>query len=75
MATFIFPSSYRCDCGHESDFFENTVKEMEKESKKKRTTMHLADSEDDEHVIEFKQGKAVTVICPKLGKCKITKEE
>ncbi len=27
MPKEIFPSSYVCDCGHESHFFENTVKD------------------------------------------------
>jgi hypothetical protein len=25
MPKEIFPSSFECDCGHQSDFFENTV--------------------------------------------------
>ena len=27
MPKEIYPSSYLCDCGHQSDFFENTIKE------------------------------------------------
>jgi hypothetical protein len=73
MAIEIFPSSYRCDCGHESDFFENTVREMEKMSKKKR--VRLGDSAEDEHTIVFYKGEAVEILCPKLGKCAITGSE
>lgn len=73
MATRIFPSSYRCDCGHESDFFENTVREMAKMSKKKR--VRLGDAADAEHTIVFYKGEAVEILCPKLGKCTITSSE
>ena len=70
MAKEIFPSSYQCDCGHESDFFENTVKEMKRMSKNKK--VRLSDGEDDEHTIVFYREEAVEIICPKLGKCIIT---
>jgi hypothetical protein len=69
MAEFLFPSSYRCDCGHESHFFENTVRELAKMSRRK--IQYLADSEPDEHRIEFKNGRASAVICPRLGRCEI----
>ena len=59
MAIELYPSSFRCDCGHESDFFENTVRDMEKESKKKRVT--LGDGEDNEHTIVFFKGEAVVL--------------
>ena len=70
MATLLYPSSYRCDCGHESNFFENTVKEMKAMSKKKRA--HLADGGKNEHEIVFYKGEAIEILCPKLGKCTIT---
>ena len=83
MATEIFPSSFRCDCGHESDFFEDTVEEMAMMSKRKR--VHLGDGdgdgdgdrdeEDDEHTIVFYKGEAIEIICPKLGTCAITDSE
>jgi hypothetical protein len=63
MAREIFPSSYECDCGHRSHFFENTVKEMKKLSMKKQQV--LADSEVAEHKIVFYRGQAVEIICPK----------
>lgn len=69
MATEIYPSSFRCDCGHESDFFENTVRDMEKMSQRKRVI--LGDSEDNKHRIIFFKGKAIEIICPKLGICTI----
>ncbi len=47
MAVALIPSSFRCDCGHESDFFEDTVREMEKMSKSKR--VRLGDGEEIEH--------------------------
>jgi hypothetical protein len=70
MAIELIPSSFRCDCGHESDFFENTVREIEKMSKNKR--VDLGDGEEAEHTIVFYKGKAVEIKCPKLGICKIT---
>lgn len=70
MAIEIFPSSFRCDCGHESDFFENTVNEMKKMSKRKR--VRLGDGEDEEHTIVFYKGVAIEILCPKLGTCTIT---
>jgi hypothetical protein len=36
-------SVYECDCGHKSHFFERTVKEMKRMSKKEK--VRLADSE------------------------------
>ena len=64
MPREIFPSSYECDCGHQSDFFENTINEMKKMSHKKR--VKLGDSaEDNEHFIVFYKGEMVDIICPK----------
>ena len=72
MARFLFPSSFECDCGHQSDFFEDTVREMEADSRRKRRPIHLLDSEKEEHEIEFMGGRPVAVICPRLGRRKIT---
>lgn len=68
MAAFLFPSSYRCDCGHQVDFFENTVREMSELSSKRSKPQTIGDGS---HGVEFKRGKAVAVICPKLGRCPI----
>lgn len=54
MAIEVFPSSFYCDCGHKSYFFENTVSEMEKMSIHKRVT--LGDGGDNEHTIVFFTG-------------------
>jgi hypothetical protein len=52
MPREIVPSSYECDCGHQSHFFENTIRGMKKMSHKKR--VRLGDSEgDDEHWNEY----------------------
>ena len=67
MALELIPSSFRCDCGHESHFFESTVNEMKKMSKRKRTIL----GGDENHSIVFYQGEPIEVICPKLGTCKI----
>jgi len=69
MAIFLIPSSYRCDCGHQLDFFENTVREMAELSRKRRKPQTIGDG--SKHGVEFKGGEAVAVICPKLGRCEI----
>jgi len=47
---------------------------METDSRRRRRhkRMHLLDSDVEEHAIEFKDGVATAVICPKLGRRKIT---
>ena len=45
MAEEIFPSSYKCNCGHECHFFENTIRDMKQMSENK--TVRLRDFEDD----------------------------
>ena len=71
MANTIYPSSYECDCGHQSDFCENTVREMQERSRKRRKPMLLMDSAKVDHGIEFENGRATAVICPKLGRCEL----
>ena len=62
MPKEIYPSSYQCDCGHQSDFFENTVREAKAKSHKKK--IYLSDSEPDEHTIVFHEGEIVDILCP-----------
>jgi hypothetical protein len=73
MAKELFPSSFECDCGHQSHFFENTINEMKKMSARKKT--RLGDSEDNEHTIIFHKGKAIEIECPDKGKCIISEFE
>ena len=68
MAREIYPSSYECDCGHQSHFAERTIREMKADSH--RRPERIADSEPDEHMIVFHRGKMVEIICPTLGTCK-----
>ncbi len=63
MPKELFPSSYECDCGHVSDFAENTIRECKKKSKRKE--IHLYDDDEPEHIIVFYQGEMVDIICPK----------
>ena len=63
MPREILPSSYQCDCGHQSDFFENTIREVKATSFKKR--IYLSDSEREEHTIVFYRGEMVEILCPK----------
>jgi AbrB family looped-hinge helix DNA binding protein len=62
MSKEIFPSSYLCDCGHQSDFAENTIREAKAMSQKRM--VRLGDSAPDEHTIVFYKGEMVGVICP-----------
>jgi hypothetical protein len=73
MPEEIFPSSYRCDCGHESHFFEGTIREMKEMSRKKK--VRLADSEPDEHVIVFYRGEMVEIRCPHQTRSKTMKKQ
>ena len=72
MALCLAPSSFECDCGHKSHFFENTVGEMKAASLRRRKPMELWDSEPEDHGIVFELGEPTAVICPKLGKLQIT---
>jgi hypothetical protein len=63
MPQELFPSSYVCDCGHQSDFFERTIREAKRRSYKK--TFYLVDSAPDEHTIVFAQGHMIAIICPR----------
>ena len=65
MAREILFSDFECDCGHRSSFGEGTVNECKEQSLKR--PVHLADSERNEHVIIFRQGRAIAIECPKLG--------
>jgi hypothetical protein len=71
MARRVVPSSFECDCGHQSHFGEGTVREMEAYSGRRHKPMLLLDSEAEEHAIEFEGGVATAVICPKQGRRKI----
>ncbi|GAH61136.1 unnamed protein product, partial [marine sediment metagenome] len=57
--------------GHQSHFFENTIREMEEHSRRSRKPIKLVDSEQEEHSIEFHHDEATVVICPRLGRCEI----
>lgn len=63
MPKEIFPSSYECDCGHQSHFFENTIREAKAMSHKKK--IYLGDSEPDEHTIVFYRGQMIEILCPR----------
>jgi hypothetical protein len=72
MPKEIFPSSFECDCGHQSDFFEHTVREMKAMSQKKK--VYLADSAPEEHTIVFYRGKMIEIQCPKQSQSQDTKQ-
>jgi hypothetical protein len=62
MPEELYPSSYLCDCGHVSHFFENTIREVKAMSQKR--IIRLGDSAEEEHTIVFHRGKMVDIICP-----------
>lgn len=72
MPKEIFSSSFACDCGHQSDFTERTVREMKAMSQKKK--VYLADSAPEEHTIVFHRGKLVEIQCPKQLQSPATKQ-
>lgn len=72
MPKAIFPSSFACDCGHQSHFFEHTVRELKAMSQKKM--VYLADSAPEEHTIVFHRGKLVEIQCPKQAQSHETKQ-
>jgi hypothetical protein len=63
MPKEIFPSSFECDCGHQSHFSERGIKELKAMSQKKK--VYLADAAPEEHTIVFYRGKMVEIQCPK----------
>ena len=72
MPEELFPSSYRCDCGHESHFSEGTVREAKKMSRRK--AVRLGDAAPDEHVIVFYGGEMVEIRCPHQPRSSVTKK-
>jgi hypothetical protein len=61
MPQEIFPSSYVCDCGLQSDHFERTIWDL-KELSMKRPQALIA--EDDAHEIIFEKGEFIAMWCP-----------
>jgi AbrB family looped-hinge helix DNA binding protein len=62
MPKELVPSSYLCDCGHQSHFSENTIREAKAMSRKR--VIHLVDSASNEHTIVFYKGQMVDILCP-----------
>jgi hypothetical protein len=73
MPRELYPSSYECDCGHQSHFAENTIREARTKSRKRE--IHLGDSEIDEHTIIFFKEEAVRLICPEKGRLTFCEQE
>jgi repressor LexA len=72
MAKQIDISSFECDCGHQSHFFENTIREMLKMSARRGANeIGLGSSDPPPHGIIFSRGQIVAIKCPKLGKLPI----
>jgi hypothetical protein len=65
MPKEIYPSSYVCDCGYESDHFEDTIRDLKRLSLKMRQCLR---ADDGAHRIIFDGGKMTAMWCPKVGK-------
>src|SRR5215831_8329176 len=72
MPKEIFPSSFECDCGHQSDFAERIVRDLRAMSQQKK--VYLADSAPEEHTIVFYRGKLLEIQCPKQKQSHETKQ-
>ena len=72
MPKEIFPSSFECDCGHQSDFAERIVRDLRAMSQKKK--VYLSDSTPEEHTIVFYRGKLLEVQCPKQSQSHETQQ-
>ena len=72
MPKEIFPSSFECDCGHQSHFSERTVRAMKAMSQKKK--VYLGDAAPEEHTMVFYRGKMVEIQCPKQPQSQDTKQ-
>jgi hypothetical protein len=52
---------HRMNCGHQSPFFETTIREAKEMSQRK--TVHLGD-DDEKHIVVFKKGRMAYIVCP-----------
>lgn len=59
--------SFICDCGHRSDFFENTIRDLKRMSFRREERLGDAASKNS-HTIVFKGGRMVRIICPNKGR-------
>ncbi len=80
MPKEILFSSYLCECGHEIDLSENTVREVKQKSKRKRQwLMETCADRAGEHVVVFDGGEMVDILCPDDGgwqkKTRFTKKQ
>lgn len=66
MPKEIYPSSYECDCGHVAHFFENTVREVKKQSLTKRQWLSEGDG-GEKHIVVFENGEMTAMLCSKQG--------
>jgi len=60
----LYPSSYECDCCHQSHFFWNTVLECKQKSQKK--PVYLGDADAEEDTIVFEKGEMTEIPLSKI---------
>ena len=69
MPKEIHPSSFLCDCGHQLDFFENTVSEVKRASLKKRQWLReTCQDRSKEHIVVFEHGEMTEILCTRDAK-------
>lgn len=59
--------SFICDCGHRSDFFERTIRDLKQMSLRREERLGDALGKNS-HTIVFKGGRMVRIICPHKGR-------
>jgi len=64
MANEIGCCCYECDCGHQLNFCENSIREMKAKSFRKRVGIGEG---SDRHTAIFHKGEFVAVFCPKVN--------
>ncbi len=64
MPEEIYPSSYRCDCGHVAHFCENTITEIKQRSQGKKPWL-TEGAGAEKHIVVFEDGKMSTMLCSK----------
>ncbi len=64
MAKEIGCCCYECDCGHQLNFCENTIREMKAKSFRKRIGIGEG---SNRHAAVFHKGEFVAVFCPKAN--------
>ncbi len=67
----IYEPSYLCpSCSKQIDFFENTIREMKRDSLRRPQILEEGGLGDDLHQVVFEGGRMARILCP----CKATRK-